>query len=79
MAVGKRRRSDRAGRQKTGPASRDPNVQIRELSGRARGVQAKIDPAWSPFFNILWKSKILGAGSGPWHEKDVIEGIAGVV
>ena len=56
--------------------SLDPNVQIRELLARIETVQEKIDPAWNPSFNILWKSRILGAGAGPYYEKDVIEGIA---
>ena len=57
-------------------SSTDPNVQIRGLLDRVRGQMQRIDPAWNPSFNVLWKSKILGAGSGPYYEKDVIEGIA---
>jgi hypothetical protein len=54
----------------------DPNVQIRDLLDRVRGEMQRIDPAWNPSYNILWKSRILGAGAGPYYEKDVIEGIA---
>jgi hypothetical protein len=58
--------------------SEDPNVQIREILARLAGVQERIDPTWNPFFNVLWKSETLGAGSGPYFETDVIRGIAGI-
>jgi hypothetical protein len=56
--------------------SLDPNDQIRDVLARIEGVLDKIDSAWNPVFNILWKSKTLGAGAGPYYEKDVIQGIA---
>lgn len=61
---------------KSDVSSKDPNVQIRDLLYRIEGVKQKIDPAWNPSFNVLWKSTILGAGSGPFYERDVIEGMA---
>ena len=58
--------------------SLDPNDQIRELLARVEVARDKIDPAWAPSFNILWKSTTVGAGAGPYYEKDVVQGIAGI-
>lgn len=61
---------------KSPESSLDPNVQIRAIFDLLESVGTRVNPEWKPFFNILWKSRVLGAGSGPFYEKDVIEGIA---
>ena len=57
-------------------SSKDLNVQVRDILGRLAGLEKVIEPAWNPAFNVFWKSTILGAGAGPYFERDVIEGIA---
>jgi len=56
--------------------SKDVNVQIRSLIALLDPVVTKIDPAWNPFVDVIWKGNYLHAGSGPFYERDVIAGIA---
>jgi hypothetical protein len=59
-------------------ASKDVNVQIRDLLVRVEACATSIDPEWDPFFNVVWKGNYLYAGSGPFYERDVLAGVAGI-
>jgi len=57
--------------------SKDINVHLRELLGRLQGIQGKIHKRFgTPSFSVLWKGNYLFAGSGPFYEVDVLQGIA---
>jgi hypothetical protein len=56
--------------------SKDVNVQFRELLSRLLPLRDRIRPEWDPSFGVLWKGNYLYAGSGPFYERDVLEGVA---
>lgn len=57
--------------------SKDVNVHIRELLERLAGCCDKIQLQFgNPDFSVLWKGNYLYAGSGPFYEADVLQGIA---
>ncbi len=61
---------------KSNSDSKDVNVHIRELLDRIMPVRARIREEWDPSFGVVWKGNYLYAGSGPYYERDVLEGIA---
>ena len=57
--------------------SKDINVHLRELLKRLYHVDPPFaDQFGRPDFSILWKGNYLYAGSGPFYEADVLQGIA---
>jgi hypothetical protein len=59
-------------------ASKDVNVQIRELLARLGSRSSLIREAWRPLVDVLWMGNYFYAGSGPNYEPDVIAGIAAI-
>jgi hypothetical protein len=56
---------------------KDVNVQIRELLKRLSGIPRPLPTHFGePSFGVVWKGNYLYAGSGPFYEADVIQGIA---
>ncbi len=57
--------------------SKDANDHLRELLNRLASRRGAFRPEWGePSFGILWKGNYLYAGSGPFYEADVLEGVA---
>jgi hypothetical protein len=57
--------------------SKDINIHLREILDRLNGVAGKVETRFgSPDFSVLWKGSYLYAGSGPFYEADVLQGIA---
>ena len=56
--------------------SKDINIHVRQLLHQLEGKEGLVKNTWNPSISILWKGNYLYAGSGPFYEKDVIEGIA---
>ncbi len=57
--------------------SKDVNDHLRELIGRLGDCGRRFQSEWNePFFGVLWKGNYLYAGSGPFYERDVLEGVA---
>ncbi|MCV6606565.1 MAG: DUF4279 domain-containing protein [Porticoccaceae bacterium] len=57
--------------------SKDVNDHLRELLQRMSGCGEKISKRFgSPGFSVLWKGNYLYAGSGPFYEADVLQGVA---
>jgi len=56
--------------------SKDVNVLIREPLSRLVGREEAVDPSWNPSINVLWKSRTLGVGAGPYYESHVMKGMA---
>jgi hypothetical protein len=57
--------------------SQDVNVHLRELLFRLEGKEALLRPEFgTPGFYVTWKGNYLYAGSGPFYEADVLQGIA---
>lgn len=57
--------------------SKDINIHLRELLGRLKGCGSGIETQFgNPDFSVLWKGNYLYAGSGPFYETDVLQGIA---
>ena len=57
--------------------SKDINEHLRQLFERLQNVKLPFPEKFGqPSFGIAWKSSNLYAGSGPFYERDVIEGMA---
>jgi len=57
--------------------SKDINDHLRELLNRLEGCGDRIDAEFGgPGFSVIWKGNHLHAGSGPFYEPDVLQGIA---
>jgi hypothetical protein len=57
--------------------SKDVNVHLRELLEQLQDKAQVIRSEWGrPMFSVIWKGNYLYAGSGPFYEPDVIQGIA---
>lgn len=56
--------------------SKDVNVHLRELISLLKGKSSLIKSEWNAGFSVVWKGNYLYAGSGPFYESDVIQGIA---
>jgi hypothetical protein len=57
--------------------SKDVNVHLRELLNRLGERYELGKKEWgSPSFGIVWKNNYLYAGTGPFFESDILEGIA---
>lgn len=62
---------------KSNSDSKDINFHIKQLLTRLKGLESKMNPKFgAPYFGILYKSNYLYAGSGPYFEPEVIQGIA---
>jgi len=57
--------------------SKDINIHLREILERLNNCGGNIQPQFgSPDFSVIWKGNYLYAGSGPFYEVDVLQGIA---
>jgi hypothetical protein len=57
--------------------SKDINVHLRELLSRMEGKEVLLTAEFgTPQFYVTWKGNDLYAGSGPFYEADVLQGIA---
>ena len=57
--------------------SRDVNDHLRQLLKRLEVVNVPFDPLWGePSFGVLWKCNYLYAGTGPFYDPDVLQGIS---
>lgn len=61
----------------SGSNSKDINIHLRELLNRLNDCGNKIETRFgSANFSVVWKGNSLYAGSGPFYETDVLQGIA---
>jgi hypothetical protein len=57
--------------------SKDVNDHLRELLRKLKNTRSQMKPEFGePTFSVLWKGSYLYAGSGPFYEADVVQGIA---